>query len=582
MANARIITPGSPQAAVLLDQVKAYDRVHPDYLRKVLLRFGFPLTLVDCLATLFFGTEISTSINGWLGMPIPQSRCLRQGVSLGGGVVSSAVAPLVRPVWIDTPSSADLDFISASVVNPPQPVKLLSYADDLEVFLTNPDEWPVLILLLACYGRASNAKVNLSKTVLVSLSGVRHLAWADIAETEGVKWHDSSCSGAVRYLGYPLCHTSDQLDSFLDDVRIKIVRHSTILRQRNLALRGASLVVNSLFLSRLWHILRVVAVPTRWLDSVKALVHIHLQQLVLEHIYVKRLIYVPTTSDFSALKVNSCLPIIGKLLAKLPPLGLSQSWCARWFLHLPLQCVVTVGPAVNTWLPTLVPSSVALRYLVSDIYKWDHVHDVLVNSRVVTAPKVKESIPQGPGNSVTVSGVRPGELRWFWHPDREACESRPTVLKIVPARLLLRPALWRRFWSLNMSSKAFTPWWRLVQDCIGYRARLNRWSPSKYPCASCLICLVSSSEDLFHFVVGCFDKWRYWCNLISLLGIGDIFETEFDVWSGLVSLCDLKQKPLSADMLVIIGSGFSTLWKYHWRCVIDGDLWNSQAALNMV
>ncbi|KAG2194762.1 hypothetical protein INT47_012064 [Mucor saturninus] len=707
MANARIITPGSPQVAVLLDQEKAYDRVHPDYLRKVLLRFGFPLTLVDCLGTLFFSTEISISINGWLGMPIPQSRGLRlgdplspllfnlafepllrsilacgdlAGVSLGGGVVSSALAPFVRPVWIDTPSSADLDFISASVVNPPQPVKLLSYADDLEVFLTNPGEWPVLISLLACYGRASNAKVNLSKTVLVSLSGVRHLAWADIAETEGVEWHDSSCSGAVRYLGYPLYHTSDQLDSFLDDVRIKIVRHSTILRQRNLSLRGASLVANSLLLSRLCHILRVVAVPTRWLDSVKTLVRsyllpfwprpamstiylpkkfggvglvdIHLQQLALQHIYVKRLIYGPTTSDFvypwlirgfqlhtghasilpwflypskfrSALKANSSLAIIGKLLAKLPPLGLSQSWCARWFLDLPLQCIVTVGPAVNTWLPTLVPSSVALRYLVSDIYKWDQVHDVLVNSRVVTAPKVKEvrkalhpsdgwfaatgfvptalhdtpnrdsllpawlpslyhwCIPQGPGNSVTVSGVRPGDLRWFWHPDREACESRPTVPKIVPTRLLLRPALWRRFWSLNMSSKAFTPWWRLIQDCIGYRARLNRWCPSKYPCASCLICLVSSSEDLFHLVVGCFDKWQDWCNVISLLGIGDIFETEFDVWSGLVSLCDLKQKPLSADMLVIIGSGFATLWKYHWRCVIDGDMWNSQAAINM-
>ncbi|KAG2194346.1 hypothetical protein INT47_011513 [Mucor saturninus] len=191
----------------------------------------------------------------------------------------------------------------------------------------------------------------------------------------------------------------------------------------------------------------------------------------------------------SALKANSSLAIIGKLLAKRPPLGLSQFWCARWFLDLPLKCVVTVGPAVNTWLPTLVPSSVALRYLVSDIYKWDQVHDVLVNSRVVTAPKVKEvrkalhpsdgwfaatgfvptalrdtpnrdsllpawlpslyhwCIPQDPGNSVTVSGVRPVDLRWFWHPDREGCESRPTVPKIVPTRLLLRLALWRRFWS---------------------------------------------------------------------------------------------------------------------------------------
>ncbi|KAI7875640.1 uncharacterized protein EV154DRAFT_569457 [Mucor mucedo] len=93
--------------------------------------------------------------------------------------------------------------------------------------------------------------------------------------------------------------------------------------------------------------------------------------------------------------------------------------------------------------------------------------------------------------------------------------------------------------------------------------------------------LVASSEDLFHFVVGCFHKWQYWWKVISLLNIGDTFETEFDSWSGFVSLCGQTQKPLSSDMLVIIGSGLATLWKYHWRCVVDGDLWNSEAALNM-
>ncbi|KAG2192840.1 hypothetical protein INT47_012369 [Mucor saturninus] len=418
-----------------------------------------------------------------------------------------------------------------------------------------------------------------------------------------------------------------------------------------------------------------------------SLVDVHLQQLALQHIYIQRLISGPNTIDFvspwlvrgiqlytghssilpwflypakfqNLLKRIVPLAQLGKLLQKLPPLSLSNSWSARWFLDLPLQCVVTVGDAVNTWSPTLIPSSVPLRYLVSDIFSWNQTTDNLKNTRVVTASKVKEvrralypldgwfaatgflptalhnqtnrdvllptwlpalyhwTIPQGRRNMVTVSGIRPGDLRWYWHPDRTKLEIRAVLPQVVPTRFLLRPSLWRLFWSLDMTSKAFTPWWRLLQNCIGYRAKLHRWSPTKYPCASCPICLVSSSEDLFHFVVGCFDKWQYWCNVISLLGIGDIFETEFDVWcgdllyvtylqnkqlksqiihklpynlltskhniwSGLVSLCDIKQKPLSADILVIIGSGFATLWKYHWRCVIDGDLWNSHAAINM-
>ncbi|KAG2192905.1 hypothetical protein INT47_011147 [Mucor saturninus] len=175
-------------------------------------------------------------------------------------------------------------------------------------------------------------------------------------------------------------------------------------------------------------------------------------------------------------------------------------------------------------------------------------HQFATFQKHTNCPPLLSQIPQGPGNSITVSGVRPGNFRWFLHADREACESRPTVPKIVPTRLLLRPALWRRFWSLNMSSKAFTPWQRLIQECVGYRAKLHRWSPAKYPCASCPIC--------------------------------DMFEHELDVWSGLVTLCDMKQKPHSAETLVLLGSAFSTLWKYHWRCVIEGDLWNSHAAIN--
>lgn len=85
------------------------------------------------------------------------------------------------------------------------------------------------MLLLDLYGRASNVKVNINKTVLVSLSGVPHSTWISLARDAGFHWHNAESSGSVRYLGYPLCHTESQLRDYLDNLLVKIQTHSNIL-----------------------------------------------------------------------------------------------------------------------------------------------------------------------------------------------------------------------------------------------------------------------------------------------------------------------------------------------------------------
>jgi hypothetical protein len=96
----------------------------------------------------------------------------------------------------------------------------------------------------------------------------------------------------------------------------------------------------------------------------------------------------------------------------------------------------------------------------------------------------------------------------------------------------------------------------------------------------CRIC-ESSTEDLFHFVVGCPDKWQFWSDVLSLVQLSDVFPTASSVWSGLVSLCSLNCEPLENKVLCLLGSSFATLWRYHWRCVMDNEVWISSAAINM-
>ncbi|KAH8548240.1 hypothetical protein BGW37DRAFT_182719 [Umbelopsis sp. PMI_123] len=53
MAYARRTDPHGSTVGVLLDQEKAYDSVHPEYLTQVMLAIGIPYLLTQCIVKLF-------------------------------------------------------------------------------------------------------------------------------------------------------------------------------------------------------------------------------------------------------------------------------------------------------------------------------------------------------------------------------------------------------------------------------------------------------------------------------------------------------------------------------------------------
>lgn len=407
----------SSAVAVLLDQEKAYDRVHPTYLSRVLHHFGFPERIITSLNRLFFGTSIYVSINGFLSAPLLQGRGLRQGDPLSPLLFNLAFEPLLRSI-LACPTLPGVSLLPVnchrSLVASPQvciipatgqddsplnwrhpPVfKLLSYADDLEVFLSSPAEWPVLQDILSMYSAASNAKVNIHKTEIVSLSGVAHAEWRTIASTHNISYHTADSTHVVRYLGYPLYSSRKQLKLYLG--RIKNILHlkCSQLKQRGLSVRGLSLVTNSLVFSKLWHLLRVTPVPQYWLNEIRSMartflldfrpapswnsvcqphvngglgvIDVHQQQLALQLVYIQRLIREKRASDFVSPLIGHCLTLytghhsflpwlqypeeyqvffkslptmntLSLLLKKLPPLLSNHQWPTRWLADTPLK-----------------------------------------------------------------------------------------------------------------------------------------------------------------------------------------------------------------------------------------------------
>lgn len=189
-----------PGVGLLLDQEKAYDRVHPAYLQACLRRFGFPESFISCISTLFFQTSLCVNVNGFLSAPFAQGRGLRQGDPLSPLLFNLALEPLPRTLMSSSQLSG-FRFLTDSTAERPI-LKSLAYADDILVFLSSPSELPILLSTISMYERASNARLNRDKTLAVSLSGEpqpdiqQALMSANI-----VKWHDKHSIDAAIYSG---------------------------------------------------------------------------------------------------------------------------------------------------------------------------------------------------------------------------------------------------------------------------------------------------------------------------------------------------------------------------------------------
>ncbi|OAC97593.1 hypothetical protein MUCCIDRAFT_157605 [Mucor lusitanicus CBS 277.49] len=133
-----------------------------------------------------------------------------------------------------------------------------------------------------------------------------------------------------------------------------------------------------------------------------------------------------------------------------------------------------------------------------------------------------------------------------------------------------------------MPAKAFTPWWRLLHNRVATRSWCYGAKFKLVLSPGCALCGFES-ENLYHFVVGCLHKSFFWRDVVSLLSLQELLPSEASIWLALTSFCsgdDLVV--IDEEVLVALGAAYSTLWKYHWRCVIDEEPWIASAAINLV
>jgi hypothetical protein len=74
-----------------------------------------------------------------------------------------------------------------------------------------------------------------------------------------------------RYLGYPICASLTQRNTAFTNLYTSIKQSCFMHSQRQLSIRGHATVLNSLILSKLWHILRVFNLTQEQISSLQNL-----------------------------------------------------------------------------------------------------------------------------------------------------------------------------------------------------------------------------------------------------------------------------------------------------------------------
>lgn len=385
----------SPSIGLLLDQEKAYDRIHPEYLQLIMHQFGIPATLITSIINLFFSTQISVNINGNLtSQPITQQRGLRQGDPLSPLLYNIAFDPFLRLIHqnnnftgfdiqqelqdhdehspVDDIADAlnnlflqpspvtdnDLNHLSHNVSNlslrhhhEPHPanVKILAYADDTLVFLHSPTDFTILQQAISTYSLASNASLNYHKTEALSLSGKPHPQWQELLASHSIStWHDRSSPSPLRYLGFQLYSNLTQRNFAFTTLLQSLRNICHLYMQRNLSLRGRVTVINTLIFSKLWHVLRLSPLTQAQFQQLRSLASSFINQRIFPKISFDTMI----------------LPRQQGGLGLIDPATQQSALQWKWILPL-LQSDHTYS---STTAPQQSPSIPLLRYYMQHYY----------------------------------------------------------------------------------------------------------------------------------------------------------------------------------------------------------------------
>jgi hypothetical protein len=147
---------------VCLDQEKAYDKVKHDFLWASLEKMNIPEIIIRTVKALYANAETAVILNGVVGKKFKITRGVRQGDPLSCLLFNIAIESLAEMLRKSRIHGLHFPEVQERILS-------CLFADDTTVFLSDRDTMRELTEILTKWCKASGAKFNIEKTIVIPL-----------------------------------------------------------------------------------------------------------------------------------------------------------------------------------------------------------------------------------------------------------------------------------------------------------------------------------------------------------------------------------------------------------------------------
>ena len=250
---------GDSAAFLFYDQEKAFDRMSHTFIIKTLKKYGFGDNFISWVKILLNDIKSFVKVNGFETGEFGVYRGVRQGCALSAllyVLVSEVLALEIRK------NSRIRGYMHNG-----NHFKLTQYADDLSTVVTDISSVYEIFEVLRRFERATNAKINKTKTEALWVGG-----WRTRTDTPlGLKWKKDYVKFLGVYVGNMTNHTERLALSNLNfqDISDKITKKLCFWNGSGISIKGKIRVVNTFVLSKIFYRLECVDITKEMQESIE-------------------------------------------------------------------------------------------------------------------------------------------------------------------------------------------------------------------------------------------------------------------------------------------------------------------------